>query len=818
MSELRERQEQRELDQMSNGINRYHAKVGAQGMGETKSGLPLVFVAMKAMIPWIREKVEMLESGATHPSSIPLGIHWLAEMQPDAVAYLAAKICVTAAYHEAKATRTAMKIANLIEENYRYEQLEQAEPHLANSMSQKAKRWSRASTRRKIMRKAADVAGVRRMGWTEKEKLKLGLKLIECYVTESGFAELKATADGAKGGVMQQKIITMTDSARREIAKGDAKWEGEDPENKPMIHPPKPWTSPISGGYLTHRMKQPILRGASFRKVTEGLLDELYSTDLSQVYDAVNAVQDTAWRVNRPLFEVLSVAIDRDQDMGVLPERDKLPLPPVPAGLPDYGKMAVEDMTEEQQAKLKRWKAEAREVHSLNAANTSKIIALDTKKEQAKDVVNEVAIYFPHSLDFRGRLYPMSAELSPQSDDISKALLEFAEGKPLGESGGYWLCVHLANLYGNDKWSFDDRVAWAQENHDHLLRSAQRPLDYTWWTDAEEPWCFLAACMEYAAWQTQGDGYESHLPIAMDGSCSGIQHFSALLRDQRGAEAVNLTPKPLPADIYNEVLAEVKRDLNDSKEPLAKVWHDKVDRKIVKRPCMTFAYSVTSAGIKQQIIDEIRKRQGGDYLPGTTNWQAAHFLAPIVEAAIRRVVDRAAEAMDWLKAVSKHVSKQDIPTGWTTPLGFRVLQPYLKTKGERIKVLFQGQPLFLTLTFEGTKIDGPKQTSAVAPNFVHSMDATHLMMTVNRLKDEGITDSFAVIHDSFGVHACDVDELHYALRDEFINLYSDNEVLVEFYQESLLRLPSDKWADVEPAPEAGDYDIEEVRDADFFFA
>ena len=193
------------------------------------------------------------------------------------------------------------------------------------------------------------------------------------------------------------------------------------------------------------------------------------------------------------------------------------------------------------------------------------------------------------------------------------------------------------------------------------------------------------------------------------------------------------------------------------------------------------------------------------------------FLAPIVEESIREVVDRAAEAMDWLKSVCKILSKQKVPTGWTTPLGFPVVQPYRKAVGKRIKLWFAGSRLQLTLKVVGNQIDGRKQTSSVAPNYVHSMDATHLMMVVNRLADEGVTDHFAMIHDSFGVHACDVDEMHFIIRDEFIKLYSE-ERLVEFYQQSLLRLPGDEWPNVPTPPEAGELNLEEVRDADFFFA
>jgi len=813
MGTLEDRQLWRERGQLEDGIRKYHEEFNARGAGESKAGLGVVFVAMREIIPWIEENVALLEDGKAHPSQVPLSVHWLCEMQPEAVAYITAKLCVSASYNRANVTRTAMNIANLLEENVRFEELEQAEPALANSMARRAKRWNRSSTRRKIMRKAADIAGVKRMGWTEVEKLKLGVKLMEVYVEETGFAQLALTSEGDKN---THRVIDMTDDVKARLAERHERLAIEVPGNKPMLCPPRPWTNPVTGGYLSPDLKTTILRGTSFRKVTEGLVDELFSTDMPEVYAAVNAVQATAWRINKPLFEVMQAAWLDDAELDdALPPADDLPLPPVPAIVP--ANTSRDNMTDEERAALDGWKQEARAVHEANAMNRSKRGALLSKLSLSREVVDEEAIYFPHSLDFRGRIYPMSAELSPQSDDISKALLMFAEGKPLGDSGGYWLAVHIANLFGHDKVPFDERVAWTQDNQERIKDSALRPLDgEKFWTTADEPWCALAACFEWVD-STYGmdENYPSCLPIAMDGTCSGIQHYSAMLRDQRGAEAVNLTNNETPADIYTEVLHEVKVLLNHSSEPLAKVWHDKVDRKIVKRPCMTFAYSVTSAGIRNQILDEIRKRQDGDYLPGTPDWEAAAFLAPLVEQAIRGVVDRAAEAMDWLKGVSKIISKQDIPTGWTTPLGFRVLQPYLKSKGQRIKLWFQGVEMKLQLTFEGDKIDGAKQQSAVAPNYVHSLDACHLMMTVNRMVD--ITDSFAVIHDSFGVHACDVDELHYALRDEFINLYSD-EVLVNFYQESLLRIPGEEWPNVPSPPEAGDYNLEEVRDADFFFA
>jgi len=86
-------------------------------------------------------------------------------------------------------------------------------------------------------------------------------------------------------------------------------------------------------------------------------------------------------------------------------------------------------------------------------------------------------IYMPHNLDFRGRAYPIPPHLNHIGDDLSRALLVFAEGKPLGVQGFRWLKIHLANLYGYDKAPFADRVKWAEENLEHIKESAMDPLE-----------------------------------------------------------------------------------------------------------------------------------------------------------------------------------------------------------------------------------------------------------------------------------------------------------------------------------------------------
>jgi DNA-directed RNA polymerase len=57
-------------------------------------------------------------------------------------------------------------------------------------------------------------------------------------------------------------------------------------------------------------------------------------------------------------------------------------------------------------------------------------------------------IYFPHCMDFRGRVYPIPPHLNHMGADINRGLLEFSKSKKLGKNGVYWLKIHLANKIG----------------------------------------------------------------------------------------------------------------------------------------------------------------------------------------------------------------------------------------------------------------------------------------------------------------------------------------------------------------------------------
>jgi DNA-directed RNA polymerase len=82
-------------------------------------------------------------------------------------------------------------------------------------------------------------------------------------------------------------------------------------------------------------------------------------------------------------------------------------------------------------------------------------------------------------------------------------MLTFADAKPLGKRGLYWLKVHLANFAGKDKMSFDDRAKYVDDNMEHVRASAKDPFtEDPWWKTLDDPFqgmlneniCFRRDC------------------------------------------------------------------------------------------------------------------------------------------------------------------------------------------------------------------------------------------------------------------------------------------------------------------------------------
>lgn len=213
----------------------------------------------------------------------------------------------------------------------------------------------------------------------------------------------------------------------------------------------------------------------------------------------------------------------------------------------------------------------------LRSLRCSALLKLN-QSEQFKDFDK---IHFPYNVDFRGRAYPVPPHLSNIGSDLCRGMLTFAEAKPLGSRGLYWLKVHLANLAGNDKISFDERAQFTEDNMDNVRACVNDPFgENRWWMSLDDPFQAKATCHELIKAIDSGspETYECSLPVHMDGSCNGLQHYAALGRDVIGGKAVNLCASDKPQDVYSGVMEEVIRRVAEEADRLIDIDESNPDK------------------------------------------------------------------------------------------------------------------------------------------------------------------------------------------------------------------------------------------------
>ncbi|HBV11635.1 MAG TPA: T3/T7 RNA polymerase [Brevundimonas sp.] len=761
--------------------------------GELPPGRALLRLAVQPTAEAIRSFCEIVNKGGG--ARTPEAALVLSSVGPEEAAYLTGRVILSAAAEGKKLTATAIAVADAIIEHGQMERLRRARADVFKGVVRRVATGVRsAKMRRKIQNVMVEHGVDHEVPLAT--RIRTGVKAIELFCDSTGLFVIESQGH-------RTKYVRPTEAVHRWLEQQHARCELLEPICLPMIIPPRRWSSPFKGGYVTKVPGNRLVKQAN-----AAYHDQLRDQVMPAVYDAVNAIQETAWKINGPVLAVMREIWDHGGVLGDLPARNPHPIPPRPA---DY---------ESNEEVANRWKREASDIHNLNAKNVSKRLAISQRLWVAQKFANEEAIYFPHSLDFRGRVYPLATGgPHPQGDDVAKALLTFAKGEPITHAGAHWLAVHLAGLFGIDKVPFEERVDWVMAREHLILDSADDPLDgQRFWATADSPFMALAACLEWAGYVREGEGFISHLPVSLDGSNSGLQHFSALLRDPIGAKAVNLTPNDRPQDIYNDVAEAVQAKVNDSYAPEATAWKgNKVTRKITKRPVMTFTYSATKYGYCDQILQTLAEidAAGTKHLDAD-NYVAARYMAAEIWDTVQETVVAASTAMDWLRSVATIMTKAGLALRWTTPTGLPILQSYFSRKTGRVVVNYRGQRIRLDVRIDQRKLDSKRQANGISPNFIHSMDASHLMAVANRCHDHGIR-SLAVVHDSFGVHAARAFELRDILRSTFCELYQTNwlEVLRD---ELAAQLPPEVAASLPALPPMGDLDIEEVRRSEYLFS
>jgi DNA-directed RNA polymerase len=803
---------------VSDGVDAYRAaltKASDARISNSSAVLSLVRSVLDplstALRGWLKEKLQARRGRRWR------AVPFLAPLDPDLVAFIAVKALIATFGKKTSLGSVAVqtlfnRIGGAVESEAMVVAFAKAHPDFVDAvLGRLDKTTSHIRHRRRVILSAANNVGYVFPAWDEVTRVRVGAVLLELI---EGHTELVTVHRSAR--MVRAQL-------RPEAAAALERWHNYyellQPRLVPCVVPPKPWAlGQPGGGYWTPVLgHRPIGLVKATGKSRKGAVSET-------AIEAVNALQATPWEIDKRVLDVLKEVQDRGlDDLGVLPRMREHSIPDKPL-----------DIATNEEAR-KAWRASAAMAHGANSVLRPGRLQLAVTLTVAEEFAQYDRFYFPHCLDFRGRAYTLPVGLNPQGPDYAKSILRFADGKPLGEEGARWLAIHGANCFGVDKVSFDDRINWIGENERKIRMVAADPLSFLWWTEADAPWQFLAWCYEWrdyleAEATGQGAQFVSHLPIMVDGTCNGLQHYSALLRDEVGGAATNLVPSAKPQDIYGAVAERAMARLHKDAESLfpsdaAARWSHTwlefgVDRKITKRPVMVLPYGGQFTSCREYVQEAVEERGYPEGLAAEHRRAAIHYLAEIVSVSIGDVVVAARAGMNWLRAASQVAADAGLTeVSWVTPVGFEVRQSYPHQNSRIIETAYHGKVMKLTLQEpHARKIDRRKQTNSLPPNFIHSMDAAAMQLTIVSTLSHGVS-AFAMIHDSYGTHAADMPILAICLRCAFIAIYSPpSDPLVDFRDRLLARLPENHRAKLPPLPPKGSLDLGLVAQSEFFFA
>ena len=549
--------------------------------------------------------------------------------------------------------------------------------------------------------------------------------------------------------------LTLTPECMEWVFKSHAEHEVLSPIYLPMVQVPVDWAVDQRGGYYTEEARRrPLCRTqrASHSKL-------LQRREMPEVYSAVNLAQRTAWRVNPDVLQVLETAWEGGGGYAGVPKRAEPEFPERPFDPGDTEGPEAEAARE----RLKNWKRHvAIELERFQDEGSARL--RHARCLHAAKRFEGKTIYYPHFIDWRGRLYPTPQFLNHQGADLARALLQF-DAPSYAEHGSPEAEHYLA--FGTELWKGDIPTGIVDAVY-------QDPLACDEWKNADKPWQFLAWCLEAGAW-FEDEGSPIHQPIQADGTNNGLQIYSLLTLDETMARCTNVSPGDR-SDIYQDVADAVWQEVLEDPSELAATWRsllpDGLDRSVVKLPVMAAPYGVRKHSVRGAIRSWLLNLQ---VEKGVTPWghstfKPTNWLADKVWDRVGDHIGPARKVMDWMREVAMMVEG---PLRWTTPVDLLVTQEYPKRTKRKLKVNVTSAMKYVRYRGYAPGVDRKRQADGFAPNYVHSLDSAALMRTMNRCADKGVT-SFSMIHDSYGCPVGDTATMARELRQVFAEMFSED--------------------------------------------
>lgn len=794
------------------------------GLGDTEQALELTADYISAYRDLFADWKEKLKSDVAFRGKI----RYLQNLEPDSLAVLSINAAISSLGVDSPTLTSTLRYIGqaAFYECYGHA-LRSFDTEQAEALIGRTKRAnSSLKHRRRGIRGLAKHIGFSFEDWSDAEKLTAGRRLLEVLLLGPMFA---------LGYLDDQPYLVFTEEAYSQLRDIIDAITIKRIKGVPQTGDLMFWESSV-----LHIDNMPYSLIRSYQKPVRNHVDRaLKAGKMAMPLQALNHIQSVKWRINEEVLEVVEQAYELGLTIEGLPSKADLPAP-----------LRAKDWEAMSDNERYAWRRKAKKIKIANISLEGERIVLNADLSMAHHLKGS-PFWTPMNFDYRGRVYGIP-HFNFQRQDHVRALFMFDQGQVLNAEGLYWLKVHLANCGDFEKVSkktFDERVWWVDDNLERILSLSLSPLDYTWWTEADKPFLFLAACFGL---RDALDGKPVHVPCSHDGSCSGLQHLAAASRCEKTAALVNLVfNKSGPQDIYQTVADLVKtkaqEDLisNDTftfkneklgtervvrVADLARLLLDNgVTRKLCKRNTMTFSYSSKRSGMQDQILEDTMRPLALQVLSGELEkhpygddggYAAARYLSGLTYSSIVETVEKPAEVMRFLQSIARVMAHEGKPVTWTTPIGFPVMLRLPNTELARVNMFLHDRGVNIRYVpgslVETSGINKSKAASAIAPSVVHSWDATHLMMVVLAAKQEHIN-SIALVHDSFGCLPNDVARFREIIKRTFVELYESHDVLMDIWQENNAHLETHNYR-MPVIPKRGKLDVQEVLSAEYSFA
>lgn len=300
-------------------------------------------------------------------------------------------------------------------------------------------------------------------------------------------------------------------------------------------------------------------------------------------------------------------------------------------------------------------------------------------------------------------------------------------------TGMDWLMIDIANCFGLDKGTWEDRLLWSEMHRNDFMAMCD---------SAEHPFLYEKAVYAYSV---ATSGFKIGHNMFLDACNSGAQMYAVLTGCKKTASNCGLILLNERIDAYTQVTKQMDNILEDELP---------YTRDEIKNAVMTALYN----SIKEP-----------ELLCGTNTPEISAFYAALnLELP---------GAMVALNAINNHWNPGSFSHTWTLPDGHVAHVPVTETRTTRIEVDELEHTTF-AYRFESNEpsING----RSLAPNIIHSVDAYVGREMIRKGHKQGF--QVAHIHDSFCSHPNHMNQLTQNYRTILAGI-ADSDLLSDILSE-----------------------------------